>query len=595
MSSVPDISDVVFANRYARDGEATRRDTFLRVATALAARERAADRHRYAALFLENFMKGGIGAGRIMANAGAAAGDDATMVNCFVQAAMEPALGWPYGVDAALSRAVRTMNMGGGVGYDFTPIPPASSTGGGVCAVIDRYDRICRSQHTMIGRPAAQMGVLACDHPDILEFIAAKEGRRRWPTFNLAVAVGNAFMEAVQRDELWTLSHRAEPARATAKRQSARGDDGRWRYGALPARQLWDALTGAVCRSAAPGVLFIDTVNEGNPLRGVETLSATNPCGEQPLPAYGACVLGPINLAGLVRHPFGHGGAPAFDFEELGARVRVQVRMLDNVLDLTRWPLQEQAAEAKTKRRIGCGVTGLADALAMMGLRYDSQEGRALAVEIAGGLRDHAYLASAELAGERGAFPLYRQDFYLDETAAALHPRFAPHVTEAIRRHGLRNSHLLSFAPAGSVSVAFFGNCSPGIEPVSAWRTSRHVCLPEGDVARVEADNAAWRLWRRLKGENAPLPAYFQRAADISPAAHVAMVAALQPWVDASISKHVPLPAESTPGDVSSIYFQAWRAGVKGLTVFSPDPAMPAAIEDTGAQETWERAVGCVC
>lgn len=571
-----DISDLVFADRYARPGEATRLDTYRRVAMALARCEAAPDRARHAARFFDNFLAGAIGAGRIMANAGT--GDDATMVNCFVQPAIDTAPGGPASVDAALARAVRTLRMGGGVGYDFTPVPPAGTGTGGVCAAIDRYDQACQALAASGRRRGAQMAVLACDHPDLPAFLRAKAGRRRWPTFNLSVALSDRFLRAVEHDASWDLRHACPPAAGALSPRAARDSDGCWRYTRLPARQLWEWITSAAWRDAEPGVLFIDTINALNPLRGSEWLAATNPCGEQPLPAYGSCVLGPIHISRFVRHPFGVGGPAGFDFSALARRVRIQVRLLDNVLELTHWPLPEQAAEARAKRRIGVGLSGLADTLLMLGLDYGEAPARACAARIARCIRDNAYLASAELAGERGAFPAFQPAAYLDAGACGL-SRLPPAVRAAIARHGLRNSHLVSFAPTGSVSIAFFDNCSSGIEAVHAWQYSRRLRLGGGEPVSVRATNPAWRLWHRLHGDAAALPACFRRAAELPAAAHLAMQAALQPWVDAAISKTVPLPPASTPADVGALFLQAWRQGVKGLTVFRPDPAMTAVLE----------------
>ena len=261
-------------------------------------------------------------------------------------------------------------------------------------------------------------------------------------------------------------------------------------------------------------MLFVDTINALNPLRDSERLSATNPCGEQPLPPHGSCVLGPINASRFVRNPFGVNGPPGFDFSELGRRVRIQVRLLDNVLDLTRWPLPEQAAEAQAKRRIGVGLSGLGDALLMLRLDYGSPAARVFAARIARCIRDQAYLASAGLAAERGVFPAYAPRPYLEPRAGW--PPLPPAVQAAIRRHGLRNSHLVSFAPTGSVSIAFFDNCSTGIEPAHAWQYRRRLRIGEAPARNVVAQNPAWRLWRRLHGDGDELPPYFRRAADIA-------------------------------------------------------------------------------
>ncbi len=586
----------VFAERYAQPGETSRAAVFHRVAHALSLAEAPEVRAQCERAFFRNLQRGAIGAGRILANAGADIGG--TMVNCFVHplaiAPDTPA----HAVDAALARALDearlTLLMGGGIGYDFSPVPPAdayerlASSERGACSAIDRFDAMCRALPFTGPRRGAQMAVLRCDHPDLAAFVAAKRGRSRWPTFNLSVGVTDAFMEAVQHDLPWALVHQAPPRCASGT--PPRRPDGRYLYATIQARALWHEIVGAARDSAEPGLLFLDTIRDANPLREHERIDATNPCGEQPLPPYGSCVLGPIDLSRFVLQPFGAEGRPRFDFATLADAVRIQVRMLDDVLDLTAWPLAAHEHEARRTRRIGVGVTGLADALTMLRLRYDSVEARAFARGIVMTMREHAFAASAALAAERGVFPAYDPAAYL--TGPAYRMLLPLKVHHAIARHGLRNSHLLSFAPAGSVSLAFCDNCSNGIEPAVGWTQRRMVRTADGRVRPFRVENHAYRLFRELHGDSVRLPDYFVTAADIAPADHVAMLAVLQPCVDAGISKTVTMPGQCSLAQVDALFVQAWRDGLKGITVFRPDPQLTSVVTDDAAQA---RRDGPVC
>ncbi|MGY4730336.1 adenosylcobalamin-dependent ribonucleoside-diphosphate reductase [Burkholderia pyrrocinia] len=579
----------VFAERYAQSGETSHAAVFRRVAHALSLAEPAELRMQAERAFFLNLMRGAIGAGRILANAGAQTGG--TMINCFVHPLEIPAEMPVQAVDAALERALddarHTLLMGGGIGYDFSPVPPADayqrrlSSEQGVCAAIDRFDAMCRALPFTGPRRGAQMGVLRCDHPDLVAFVTAKRGRSRWSTFNLSVGITDAFMEAVAYDRPWALVHDAP--RYCASGAPSRQPDGRYLYATVPARTLWHEIVNAARDSAEPGLLFLDTIRDANPLREHERIDATNPCGEQPLPSHGSCVLGPIDLSRFVHHPFGVDGKPRFDFATLADAVRIQVRMLDNVLDLTAWPLAAHEREAHRKRRIGVGVTGLGDALTMLRLRYDSAEARAFARGIALTMREHAFAASAALAAERGAFPAYDPAAYLAGPANRMLLPLKVH--HAIARHGLRNSHLLSFAPAGSVSLAFCDNCSNGIEPAVGWTQRRMVRTADGRVRPFRVENHAYRLFRELHGDNVRLPDYFVTAADIAPADHVAMLAALQPCIDAGISKTVTMPGQCSLSQVDELFFLAWRERLKGITVFRPDPQLASVVTDDAAQQ----------
>ncbi|QIK20325.1 adenosylcobalamin-dependent ribonucleoside-diphosphate reductase [Ralstonia solanacearum] len=568
----------VLADRYLAPGETTREQVFRRVARALAAVEEPDRRAQYSRLFYANMLHGAIGAGRIMANAGVVR--QATMANCFVHPIVGPGVlvASATDIELALERAQVTLRMGGGVGYDFSAVAPTDAlqagAGGGagsVCEVIERFDHACATLALVDTRGGAQMAVLRCDHPDLSAFVAAKRGRERWTTFNVSVAVTDAFMQAVADGAQWQLQHRAEP---NALREAAGAyllDNGNWCYATVPARQLWDMIVEAAHRSAEPGLLFIDTINAANDLADIEAIAATNPCGEQPLPSWGSCVLGPIDLSRWVQYPFGVGGQPMFDFVGLGRAVHIQVRMLDNAIDITRWPLVEQMHEAHAKRRIGVGVTGLADALTMMCLRYDAPEARNMVTQIGRCLRDNAYAASAALAQERGPYPLFRAERSLapGHFVATL-PRA---VRDTVEHHGLRNSHLLSLAPTGSVSLAFGDNCSSGIEPIFDWTYQRRLRIQHGSPQFYRIENHAYRCFRAIHGEHAALPDYFVTANQVDGSDHLRMVAALQPFIDASISKTILVPGGVSPAQVEALLFRAWQLRLKGITVFRPDPA----------------------
>lgn len=575
--SASTVCDAVLADRYLAPGEAARDDVFRRVARALAAAEPPDRRRDAARQFYGNMLRGAIGAGRIMANAGT--GKNATMVNCFVHPIVGPdvPVARQSDIARALAQATTTLRMGGGVGYDFSSVAPADALvcasdhgTGDVCDVIDRFDLACQSLALTDTRGGAQMAVLRCDHPDLDEFINAKRGRRRWATLNVSVAATAEFMLAVARDTEWRLQHRAAPNRQRLAAGAHLLDNGNWCYARVPARQLWARIVDAAHGSAEPGLLFIDTIRESNDLADIESIAATNPCGEQPLPAWGSCVLGPIDLSRRVKHPFGVGGMPAFDFAGLARLVHVQVRMLDNAIDVTRWPLPEHGHEARSKRRIGVGVTGLADALTMMRVRYDAPQGRDLASAIGRCLRDNAYAASAALARERGAYPLFSGERSLSTG------RFASALPDAVRaeiaRYGLRNSHLLSIAPTGSVSLAFGGNCSSGIEPAFALAYQRQLRLRHQAPRAYRIENHAYRRFRALCGEPAALPDYFVTASQVSGDDHLRMVAAIQPFIDAGISKTVLVASGVSRERVGDLLYRAWQFGLKGVTIFRPEP-----------------------
>ena len=584
------ISLDVLQEKYLKSGETSAEQLYARVARALASVEAPEVRAEWEQKFLANLRAGAIGAGRIMS----AAGTDiqATLINCFVQPVGDciqgvDDAGYP-GIYEALREAAETMRRGGGVGYDFSRIRPRGArvraTGAlasGPCSYINVFDQSCATVESAGARRGAQMGVLRIDHPDVLDFITAKRTPGRWNNFNVSVGVSDEFMQAVVDGADWELVHRAEPGAERIAQGATQRADGLWVYERLPARQLWDTIMQSAYDFAEPGILFLGRINEDNNLRYCEEISATNPCGEQPLPPYGCCDLGPIILTRFVRHPFGFAGEPHFDFDAFEQVVATQVRALDNVLDVTYWPLEQQRAESAAKRRIGVGFTGMGNALAMLCLRYNAPEGRTMAAQIAQRMRDAAYRASIALAQEKGAFPKFDAEGYLAPGTFA--SRLPQDIQDAIRQHGIRNSHLLSVAPTGTVSLAFADNASNGIEPPFSWTYTRRKREADGSKSEYQVEDHAWRLYRALGGDVQRLPAYFVSALEMSAADHVAMMEAVQPFVDTSISKTVNVPADYPYADFKNLYLQAWQARLKGLATYRPNAILGAVLEATPA------------
>ncbi|SDD77359.1 adenosylcobalamin-dependent ribonucleoside-diphosphate reductase [Paraburkholderia lycopersici] len=582
----------VMLEKYAKGDEQTADDIYRRVARGVAQVEPPELRAEVEARFVDNLRNGALGAGRIMSAAGA--GIEATLINCFVQPVGDSIQGVDDqgrpGIYVALLQAAETMRRGGGVGYNFSAIRPrgafvksTGSSASGPCSYIDVFDASCRTVESAGARRGAQMAVLDCDHPDLPEFIEAKHSKGRWNNFNVSVAVTDEFMRAVENDAPWQLVHRAEPSPALrASGDLHRRDDGLWVYTEMRARALWDAIMRSTYDVAEPGVVFISRMNEDNNLRAIEAIRATNPCGEQPLPAYGCCNLGPLDLSRFVIEPFaqlrgGERKSADFDWNALAERTRTQVRFLDDVLDATLWPLAEQQAEAAAKRRIGVGFTGLGDTLVMLGLRYNSPEGCAFGARVGRTMRDAAYRASVELARERGAFPLFDADTYLEEGTFA--SRLPDDLKAEIRAHGIRNSHLLSIAPTGTVSLAFADNVSNGIEPAFSWTYQRTRRMADGSRETFNVEDHAWRVYRELGGDVNALPAYFVSALEMSAQEHVAMMAAVQPYVDTSISKTVNVPADYPFEDFENLYLDAWQRGLKGLATYRPNETLGAVLQ----------------
>ena len=584
--SIQPISTDVLIEKYAKDGETDPDVIFQRVARGLAAVEQESLRVQVEQLFLENLRNGAIGAGRIMSSAGTDI--QATLINCFVQPVGDCIQGddedgFP-GIYEALKQAAETMRRGGGVGYDFSRIRPkgagvkgTASIASGPCSYINVFDQSCSTVESAGARRGAQMGVLRIDHPDIFEFITAKRTTGRWNNFNVSVGVSSDFMKAVESDQTWDLIHKARPSSQLIAGGAHQNANGIWVYRTVKAREIWDSVMKSAYDFAEPGILFLDNINRDNNLNYCESISATNPCGEQPLPPYGCCDLGPVILPRFVKNPFGFAAEPSFDFEAFAAVVKIQVRMLDNVLDATYWPLPEQAAEAAAKRRIGVGFTGLGDALVMLKLPYNEEGARIVAAKIARVMRDAAYEASIELAKEKGAFPALDVQKYLGSDSFV--SRLDDKLKNDIRQFGIRNSHLLSIAPTGTVSLAFADNASNGIEPAFSWVYRRKKREADGSISEYAVEDHAWRLYRDLGGDIEKLPPYFVSALEMAATDHIAMMEAVQPFIDTAISKTVNVPADYPYDDFKGLYTQAWRANLKGLATYRPNSILGSVLD----------------
>jgi ribonucleoside-diphosphate reductase alpha chain len=556
--------------------ESSIQQSWRRVAHALAGVE---PHHRgdwesgfYALLDGFKFLPGG----RILAGAGT--GRMVTLFNCFVMGTIEDSLD---GIFSSLKEGALTMQQGGGVGYDFSTLRPSGtvartvgSTASGPVSFMHIWDAMCATLISAGNRRGAMMATLRCDHPDIEIFVDAKRDPARLRNFNVSVLVSDAFMQAVEADEDWPLVF---PVRSV-------GGDGvmverHWSGARQPepcrvirtvkARQLWARITQAAYDSAEPGVLFVDRINQFNNLHWCEQISATNPCGEIPLPAYGACDLGSLNLTRLVTHPFSP--SAHFDLAALGEAAFQAVRLLDNVINASRYPLQVQEGEANSKRRIGLGITGLADTLIMLDLQYGSDEARQLAGQIMQTIRDRAYSASIELAKEKGPFPLFERDPYL---ASPFIRNLPDSLRDGIARHGIRNSHLLAIAPTGTISL-LANNVSSGIEPLPSVSYERRIRERDGSLGTHVLEAQSVRLWKR---EHEGLPSATVTVDELKPSDHLALQAVIQPYVDNAISKTINGPVSMSFADFQDVYAQAWRLGLKGVTVFRPNPVTGSVI-----------------
>ena len=527
--------------------EHTVEDTWRRIAVALSKAE--ANPKKWESIFYDSLTDFKfLPAGRIIAGSGTAR--NVTLFNCFVMGVIPDSMS---GIFDMLKEAALTMQQGGGIGYDFSTIRPKGSIVKGIAAdasgpvsFMDVWDSMCRTIISAGSRRGAMMATMRCDHPDIEEFIAAKSDSKKLRMFNLSVLVSDAFMEALKKGEDWRLTFNDKI------------------YKVIKAADLWDKIMRATYNYAEPGVIFIDRINEANNLRYCETITATNPCGEQPLPPYGACLLGSINLARLVEYPFGENAH--LDVSQLENLVATAVRMMDNVIEVSQFPLEVQKLEALNKRRIGLGVTGLADALLMVGLRYGSDEAVEKTEEWMKLIARASYKASINLAKEKGAFSLFDPEKLI---ASGNMKQMDDDIKQAVRKFGIRNALLTSIAPTGTISL-YAGNVSSGIEPVFAYSYTRKVLQNDGSHIEEEVVDYAVQMWRDKFGD-AQLPDYFVSAQNLTPSDHVKMQAAAQKWVDSSISKTINCPEDISFDDFKEVYMQAYDTGCKGCTTYRPN------------------------
>jgi ribonucleoside-diphosphate reductase alpha chain len=566
----PRISEQIWDMKYrlkAADGsplDRTIEDTWARVAKAVAKAEPKRSRALWTRRFTQAMTDYAfLPAGRILAGAGT--GRAVTLFNCFVMGRVEDDLG---SIFENVKEAARTMQQGGGIGHDFSTLRPkgalVASIGAdasGPVSFMDVWDAMCRTIMSAGARRGAMMATLRCDHPDIEAFIDAKSDPARLRNFNLSVLVTDAFIRAVRNDEAWELSFGGKV------------------YRTLSARALWERMMRATYEYAEPGVVFIDRINAANNLAYCEEISCTNPCGEQPLPPHGACLLGSINLARLIDRPFA--ADAALDMARLEELADTAVRFLDDTIDVSNYPLPAQKKEAKAKRRIGLGVTGLADALILCGARYGTPKAVALAESWMAAIKKAAYLASAELAREKGSFPLYDAEPFL---AAPNLQRLPEDVRGAITRHGMRNGLVTSIAPTGTISL-LAGNVSSGIEPVFDFHYERRVLERDGRARTETVEDYAHALFRQRFGATAPLTPAFVTAEELEPRAHLEMQAALQRHVDSSISKTINCPADISFESFKDVYLEAYALGLKGCTTYRPNAVTGAVLSRSAAAQ----------
>ncbi|TLM77074.1 adenosylcobalamin-dependent ribonucleoside-diphosphate reductase [Microbulbifer harenosus] len=573
-----EISQFIWETKYRyRNGEqifdTTLEDSWRRLARALAKVE--IKRGHWALRFFRNledfrFLPGG----RILAGAGT--DHRVTLFNCFVMGTIEDSM---EAIFERLKESALTMQQGGGIGCDFSTLRPAGSrahhTGNiasGPVSFMRIWDATCATLLSTGSRRGAMMATLRCDHPDIERFVDAKRDPRELRHFNLSVLVSDDFMAAVDDDCEWDLIFPERLLEGQGREQVLRGWSGEPKP--LPcrvlkrvrARELWQKIMRANYDSAEPGVLFVDRINTHNNLYYREQISATNPCGEIPLPPYGACNLGSVNLMRFVQAPFS--ARADLDWFGIDECVAVGVRMLDNVIDLSHYPLPSQKKQARGSRRIGIGITGLADALIALGLHYDSDQGRALAARVMETVRDSAYRTSIALAAEKGAFPLYERTKFLAGADVCALPE---KLRKGIADKGIRNSHLIAIAPTGTISLLANG-ISSGIEPVFDFHHRRRVLTSESDYRRFDIVDPVWKLWCERGGDPEQLPSAFVSARQLSPLAHLRMQAALQAYVDNAISKTVNVPEDFPFTEFESLYREAFALGLKGCTTFRPNP-----------------------
>lgn len=585
------ISEIIWDTkyRYRFNGhiiDRTLEDTWRRVATAVAQAEPAAERARWSKAYyqiLERFQY--LPGGRILAGAGTEY--PVTLFNCFVMDIAADSL--PCIFDA-LKEGVLTLQQGGGVGYDFSVIRPAGdlvrrtgSTASGPISFMRVWDAACSTMLATGARRGAMMGVLRCDHPDIEAFIAAKADHTQLRHFNVSVLVSDAFMQAVRDDAPWALVFPLM-ANETTDNEVIFRQWGTERapvpckvYRYINARALWHNIIRAAHSYAEPGVLFIDTINRTNNLFYRETIHATNPCGEIPLPAYGACNLGAVNLTQFVISPFTE--RATINWAALDEVVSVATRFQDAVIDVSLYPLAKQREQAFGSRRIGLGLTGLADAFVMMGLRYGSSESVTLAGAIMQRIAEVTWRTSIELAKEKGVFPFYEPAYLQGQFVQTLDDS----IRQDLQKYGVRNSHHNTIAPTGTTSL-LANNVSNGIEPIFKAEYVRHMQMSGQEIKTFRVQDYAQRAWRETHGV-APYAPGWVDTDTLTPEAHLAIQGAVQPYIDNAISKTINLPESFPLEKLEHVYTKAYELGLKGCTVFRPNPVTGSVLEAATQQQ----------
>ena len=551
----------------------TIQDSWKRIAKSLASVEKQNKKYWQQEFYkiLESFKF--IPGGRILAGAGTQ--HRVTLFNCFVMGTIQDSM---ESIFENLKEGALTMQQGGGIGYDFSNLRPrgflAKTTGtiaSGPISFMRIWDSTCATLLSTGARRGAMMGTLRCDHPDIEEFITAKQDSKELRHFNLSVQVTDEFIKSVKADQEWPLvfpAHKSESSRHSILRQWS-GHNQPIQCNiikTIKAKSLWKKMMRATYEYAEPGILFIDRINDQNNLWYQEHITTTNPCGEIPLPPYGACNLGAINLTQFVRQPFTK--KAHIDYSEIQNTATIATRLLDNVIDASNFPLTQQKQQALNCRRIGLGITGLADTLIMLGMHYGENIARETAAKIMRNICNAAYHTSSELAKEKGIFPNYDEEKYLSGKYIRALPK---ELKEKIKTTGMRNSHLTTIAPAGTISI-LANNISSGIEPVFDFSYKRQVLDLDGNYKTYFLKDYAYRLWESLANRTEQLPKQFVNATSLTPIEHLKMQAALQPYIDNAISKTINIPVDYPYDEFESLYMRAFEYNLKGCTTFRPNP-----------------------
>lgn len=525
-------------------------------------------------------------AGRIIAGAGT--GRDVTLFNCFVMGTIPDSLA---GIFDMLKEAALTMQQGGGIGYDFSTIRPSTSFVRGVEAessgplsFMDVWDSMCRTIMSAGGRRGAMMATMMCNHPDIMDFISAKREVGRMNQFNMSVLITDELMNKVKTGDDIALVHAQPPMGGCVHGQD---EDGNYIYGYVRADELWDAIMEETYHHAEPGVIFIDRINKENNLWFAETIMATNPCGEQPLPPYGACLLGSINVTKFVIDPFTPNAR--LDVEALANAMKIAVELTDCVIDISNFPLEAQREEARLKRRMGIGVTGLADAMFMMGIRYGSTVSQEFTEDVLHIMANAGYKQSALLAKDHGPAPILATSGACIKMLSA---GWARNLDEDVKdlglEHGFRNTHIMSIAPTGTMSI-YMGNVSSGVEPNFAYSYVRKVLQKDHSKIDETVYASAALIYEDLIADTPEGSDEYDRlvkwkedfwctAQDLKPEDHVAVQAAAQRWIDSSISKTVNLPKDISMEDFKNVYIDAYNQGCKGCTTYRPNDILGSVL-----------------